>query len=226
MKSLIDRPIPTSAEGLKAFSLTFVQYDPTDRLLGKPMAIASLLPIFMIVSYLTIIAVRRDVLVALMFLGQLLNEGLNLIAKKSIKEPRPTGNGYGYPSSHSQFMTFFATFISLHIFLRLKYKRALWKPLLAFGNFAMAALVAYSRVHLFYHTYPQVVAGSLIGVVTGALWYFIADLILHPIIAKSGILDSYLAKWARIRDSRDIDDVVYHEYLGTLAAKKNRKKTR
>jgi dolichyldiphosphatase len=81
---------PTSADTLKSFSLTHVQYDPQDPL-GKLMAIAALIPLMLIVSYVTVIAVRRDVLATTMLFGQLLNEAINLVAKKTIKEGRPTG---------------------------------------------------------------------------------------------------------------------------------------
>ncbi len=81
---------------LASISLTHVQYDPTlePRLFTQFLAYCSLVPIFLIVSYVTLFTFRRDVATLLMFLGQLLNEGFNYILKTSIKEPRPTGSSY------------------------------------------------------------------------------------------------------------------------------------
>ena len=69
-------------------SLTSVQYDPSD-LLGKPLALVTLIPIFGIVSYLTNIVLSRDLTSILGLSGQLVNEILNALLKNYIQEPRP-----------------------------------------------------------------------------------------------------------------------------------------
>ena len=74
---------------LESFSLTHVQYSADD-IIGKPLAVASLVPIFILVSYATLLAAQRDMAHCIMLIGQLLNEIINASAKAMIKEPRPT----------------------------------------------------------------------------------------------------------------------------------------
>ncbi|RKO85671.1 hypothetical protein BDK51DRAFT_22339 [Blyttiomyces helicus] len=77
-------------DALASVSLTHVQYNADDPL-GLPMAYASLVPIAILVSYGTLIAFRRDLATIILLLGQLVNEVVNYIAKKTFKESRPTG---------------------------------------------------------------------------------------------------------------------------------------
>ncbi|KAJ2894654.1 hypothetical protein GGI21_005255, partial [Coemansia aciculifera] len=97
---------------LRSFGLTHFQYTDGDRL-GMVLALASLFPIFMIVMEVTIILSRREVAGLLLLAGQLANEAFNLLLKQVIREDRPhlhLGDGYGMPSSHAQFMGFFAMY--------------------------------------------------------------------------------------------------------------------
>ncbi|KAJ2844176.1 hypothetical protein GGI22_006967, partial [Coemansia erecta] len=58
----------------------------------------------------TIVLSRRETAGILLLAGQLTNEGFNLVLKGCIQQERPNlhlGDGYGMPSSHSQFMAFF-----------------------------------------------------------------------------------------------------------------------
>ena len=58
------------------------------------------------------------------FAGIFLNEGVNLVLKYIVREPRPTSPHtvsnleYGWPSSHSQFTWFFVTYIIFFIYFR------------------------------------------------------------------------------------------------------------
>ncbi|KAG9103525.1 hypothetical protein FRC07_009973 [Ceratobasidium sp. 392] len=101
-----------------------------------------------------------------MWAGQLANEAFNWVLKEIVRENRPGtshGDGYGFPSSHSQY-------------------------------------------HLTYHTPPQIIWGAVIGVCTGTLHYGVTELwpALRPDSSmaqlRSAILDSPIARWARIRD--------------------------
>ncbi len=74
----------------KSFHLTHVQYVEGDNK-GKLLALMTLSPLAIIVTYLTLIVFKRDWTSLIGFLGQVSNEGLNFILKKSIKEPRPFG---------------------------------------------------------------------------------------------------------------------------------------
>ena len=91
---------------LESFSLTHVVYTKGD-LIGKLLALGivdancsnftltictpvTLSPIFIIISYCSILMIRRDIQTVFLFLVQLLNVALNLTLKKIIKDPRPS----------------------------------------------------------------------------------------------------------------------------------------
>jgi dolichyldiphosphatase len=78
------------ASEMKAFSLTHVLYDPHQSPISTMFALITLTPIFLIVSYCTVILCRRELAGILMLVGQLANEAFNFILKKAIKEPRPS----------------------------------------------------------------------------------------------------------------------------------------
>jgi len=100
---------------LTTFRLTEVKYDPSDPL-GLVLAVASLLPIALLVAFPTLILFRRDLRTITFFAGQLANEALNMVLKRVLREPRPAGShreDYGMPSSHAQFSGFFAVYLIL-----------------------------------------------------------------------------------------------------------------
>ncbi|KAI9340049.1 phosphatidic acid phosphatase type 2/haloperoxidase [Zopfochytrium polystomum] len=212
---------PTTPTSLKPFSFTFVQYDPAD-LLGKPLAIASLLPQILIVVYLTLALSRRDILVASTALGQLLNEVLNLIVKNTIRQPRPTsflGKGYGMPSSHAQFMAFWAVNIALHFWIRVRPQPRLYKVLITLVVATAAVVVGYSRVHLYYHTASQVVTGIHLGTLCGTLWFLVTERVLLPAVTASRVVErSALLRWLRVRDTSRVGDLVRVEYEAVVRA--------
>ncbi|KAJ3202448.1 Dolichyldiphosphatase 1 [Entophlyctis luteolus] len=80
---------PLDAAGLKPFSYTYFVYREGDNL-GKLMALVSLTPVFIMVSYATLIATRRDVYLVAICLGQLVGEGVGAALKEYIRDPRPT----------------------------------------------------------------------------------------------------------------------------------------
>ena len=155
---------------MKSFDLTCLYYDEKD----IPMVLLSLLPIFLMVSYVTLIVVNRDWRVFSMLVGQLLNEGLNNILKRTIKEPRPPTSkkdGYGMPSSHSQFVWYFAIYGLLCLSVS---RQNPWIRLIyAMGMVGGATGVSISRVWLDYHTVDQVLVGASVGSVIGILWFYI-----------------------------------------------------
>ena len=56
-----------------------------------------------------------------MFAGQMGCEALNWVLKRFIREDRPAqmlGKGYGMPSSHAQFVAFFAVYLGLWVVVR------------------------------------------------------------------------------------------------------------
>lgn len=92
---------------LKSFALTHILYDPLHPL-SIPFTLLSLTPIFLFVSYFTLIIFDRRITVLALAAGSIANEILSLGLKRVLKGERPylgygeVGDGYGMPSSHSQ----------------------------------------------------------------------------------------------------------------------------
>lgn len=81
----------------------------------------ALVPQALCVVYATLIWSSREAEVALMFAGQLACEAVNFALKRLIKEERPRrihGKGYGMPSSHAQFVAFWALSLALFLLVR------------------------------------------------------------------------------------------------------------
>jgi dolichyldiphosphatase len=127
--------------------------------------------------------------------GFLLNEVINTCLKHSIKQARPEAcialglgicDSYGFPSSHSQCIWYYITAGWL---LQSRSMRShgnsvasarscsdatavrAQAALSCLVSAAAGIVVPASRVVLGYHSVMQVVAGSLMGMLTGAAWY-------------------------------------------------------
>lgn len=170
-----------------SLGLTHVQYDPSDPF-SKLFALVTLSPIFLLCSYVTIILLRRELTFINALIGQLACEGLNWGLKRLIKQPRPTdrlGAGYGMPSSHSQFLGFFAAFFLAHFYLNRPPKlkpRTLINSMRRFEHAIAMLLIAsisiltcYSRHHLHYHTPLQIILGLSIGLIFGGAYYYFTE---------------------------------------------------
>ncbi|KAJ5936777.1 hypothetical protein N7466_003227 [Penicillium verhagenii] len=172
---------------LASLSLTHVHYNPED-----PLSFASawlaLLPQALCVSYTTLIWATREMEVIMMFAGQLGCEALNFVLKRLIKEERPKemlGKGFGMPSSHAQFMTFFSVYLTFFLLFRHTPAYATSYPFLGtllrgavtLILLAVAGAVATSRIYLNYHTPRQVLAGCGAGVVCAFGWFVITGLL-------------------------------------------------
>ncbi|WAR31445.1 DOPP1-like protein, partial [Mya arenaria] len=135
----------------------------------------------LIVAFLTLVIFRRDLHTISYFAGLLLNEALNWLLKHTIRENRPQREisvlftEYGMPSSHAQFMYFFATYLVFFLFIRVyrnyKWVEDLWKYILILGGYTCATLVAYSS---------QVIWGGVVGLVLGCVWFAVVQIILTP----------------------------------------------
>lgn len=120
--------------------------------------------------------------------GVFLNSILNLVLKGIIKEPRPSEdpklfnialkhsirfkfvNGYphdifGMPSGHAE-SAFFST---IFIYLALKDIK------ITIGYLFIAVLIMYQRVLFKEHTFIQVFAGAIVGILFGGFIYFMAQ---------------------------------------------------
>jgi dolichyldiphosphatase len=117
------------------------------------------------------------------------------------------GNGYGMPSSHAQFVTFFSLYLSF--FLLFRHTPApstthtptplLERLALSIVACMCAGAVAASRVYLNYHTPKQVLVGCTAGAVIAVVW-FLFTTFLRRYGLINWALDNPLARALRMRD--------------------------
>ncbi|KAL1623003.1 hypothetical protein SLS56_008480 [Neofusicoccum ribis] len=202
---------------LASLSLTHVHYNPNDRF-SYLCAWLALVPQGLCVVYATLIWSSREAEVGLMFAGQMACEALNWGLKRLIKEERPRqmyGKGYGMPSSHAQFVSFFSLYLALFLLFRhvphptqthtpTTYAQRLALSLLALAS---AAAVAFSRIYLSYHTAKQVLVGCAAGAAFAVVWFGLTSW-----VRRSGllgwVLETGLARLFRIRDLVVEEDLV------------------
>ena len=80
----------TETRTVVPLNLFFVEYDEQDPV-GMFFAFLSLSPFFLVVSVLTLIVFKREFFTIFFFVGQLMNELGNNVAKVVIAQPRPFG---------------------------------------------------------------------------------------------------------------------------------------
>ncbi|KAJ3984539.1 PAP2-domain-containing protein [Lentinula detonsa] len=198
-----------------SLDLTHVLYDD-DSLLSLALALVTLSPILLMAAYASLAVQTREFLIIIMWAGQFANEGFNWILKRLYKEDRPDGslgNGYGFPSSHSQYMGYFSTFLICHLYFRHRFGSTgssfldqAWRIIVYVAVSAWGLSVAYSRYHLQYHTPYQILWGYGIGVVCGAACYGCFELIprLRPNSPlgqlKAFLVSNPISTWLQIRD--------------------------
>ena len=239
-------------------AVTHVYYSPHDPF-SLVSAYLALIPQALMVIYVTLIYARREIEVVLMFAGQLLCELANWILKRLIKEDRPKGTyfprswsswvdeveilgeGYGMPSSHSQFMAFFAVYVALYLLHRypsppsnnysLLYRtrktalviRLLQSTIVLCG----ASLVCMSRIYLRYHTPRQVIAGAGTGAFLGIAWY-----ISVIVLRSTGIVDWVLRwrvvemLWFKDGDIGSLEHDLYEEWMEWRAQRNKERATK
>ena len=134
-----------------------------------------------------------------------------LVLKHTLRQARPLARSsllheYGMPSSHSQFMWFFTTYMFLFLWVRLRHISNttiwvwIWKTAITAACLMAAIIVSVSRfkfllfikkekrifyffvfrIYLQYHTVFQVIVGALLGSVLGVLWFFFTQFVLTP----------------------------------------------
>lgn len=205
-------------------TLTLVEY-PKGDIFGKLLALISLTPFGIGSGFLTLILFRRDLHTITFFIGTLLSEVLNYCLKVTICEMRPTlGNRvvhgeYGMPSSHAQYVWFFATYVIYFVFIRLHHMNNntimenVSKLLIISSSVTMAVLVCFSRIYLQYHTWAQVLCGAFVGFVFATFWFAITYLILTPLFPQ--IVSWKISEFLLLRDTTLIPNVLWFEYTNT-----------
>ncbi|ESK96462.1 pap2 domain protein [Moniliophthora roreri MCA 2997] len=198
-----------------SLDLTHVLYDDNS-LLSLLLALVTLSPVLLMASYAALAVQTRELLIIVMWAGQFANEGFNYVLKHIIRQDRPNdlvGNGYGFPSSHSQYMGFFSTFLICHLYYRHRFTSTgyplvdiLWRFMIYVGLISWALGVAYSRYHLKYHSPPQILWGLAIGIISGFTLYISLEVIpkRYPKSLfgrfKALLISNPVSTWLQIRD--------------------------
>ena len=176
------------------FDDTLILYNPND-FLSIICVYLSLSPILLLTFYLSWLIITRELESIIVAGGQLINEFINKILKRLIKQPRPhislMGPGYGMPSAHSQFVGFLLSYWSLKLWLQWgtvpnKFKYNLYL-------FIFTITVCLSRVYLLYHTFDQIIIGYVIGILNGIIYFGAVGL-----VRQIGLVD-WLLKWPLCR---------------------------
>ncbi|KAF9354664.1 hypothetical protein BGX26_007501 [Mortierella sp. AD094] len=199
---------------LTSLSLTHVQFSGDD-IYSKIFAHLTLSPLAITCGYIAVMLTTRDLTVILMLAGQFLNECLNFVLKRWVKQARPTeylGDGYGMPSSHSQFMAYFASYMVILMYRSGVSSGAVSPHLVSVVVVIWSSLVIYSRVHLYYHTWQQVVAGSLCGCLFAVGYYFFVQKFLRSRGMQDWMLDNSFARYVYLVDREQIDHVYQREW--------------
>ncbi|EIW58559.1 PAP2-domain-containing protein [Trametes versicolor FP-101664 SS1] len=208
----LEEPVVVSSAAL---DLTYVLYNDSS-VLSHILALLTLTPILLNPAYAALAVWTRELLFFEMWAGQMLCECFNYVLKHIIQEERPNqnlGDGYGFPSSHSQWMGYFASFLILHFTLRHRWTPTGFRTLdLARDVFlyafilAWAGAVAFSRYYLSYHSIPQVLWGFGIGVAFGTTYYMLVEHIPtrrpNSLLGefRTALLANPVSTWFRIRD--------------------------
>lgn len=177
-------------------------------------------PILLMASYAALAVMSREYLILAMWAGQFAGEALNLVIKHLIKQERPIdsiGSGYGFPSSHSQYMAYFCTFLMLHLYFRHRFSSTgskavdvIWRLCVYSGLLLWTGLVAYSRYYLGYHNLHQIFWGLVIGSSLGAFVYTFAQLLptWYPQSLlgqfKAWLISNPVSTWVQLRDGWDV----------------------
>ncbi|KAG1795114.1 uncharacterized protein HD556DRAFT_1366091 [Suillus plorans] len=200
-----------------SLDLTHVLYDPSSDT-SLVLALLTLSPILLMPAYAVLAVYTRELTIINMWTGQLLSEGLNLALKHIFKQERPVDgrlhlNGYGFPSSHSQYMGYFSAFLICHVYFRHRFASTgsivfdqLFRIVVYLGLAAWCAIVAYSRLNLLYHTPHQVKWGVMIGLVLGVSHYVCTELLSAKFPdsmfgrIRFAIVNHPISVWLQLRD--------------------------
>nr|VDD34773.1 unnamed protein product [Brassica oleracea] len=140
---------------LKAVTLTHVRYRRGDQL-GHFLAWISLVPVFISLGgFVSHFLFRRELQGIFFGVGLVISQFINEFIKTTVEQARPETcalleacDSHGWPSSHSQFMFFFATYFSLMGCKGIGFwfgLRSRW--ILNLLHWCLAVVTMYSRVY-------------------------------------------------------------------------------
>lgn len=212
---------------LRAVTLTHVRYQTGDQL-GHFLAWVSLIPVFITFGgFISHFLFRRELQGMFFALGLLISHIISDTIKLFVKEARPTTcimlemcDSHGWPSSHSQYMFFFAIYFTLSTYKRygIILRRQMW--VVGIVVWPLAFLTMYSRVYLGYHTVGQVCAGASLGFFLGGVWFWMVNSTIKnkvfPIIEESSI-----GRLFYIKDTSHISNLLEFEYENARAARRH-----
>ncbi|KAL8214462.1 hypothetical protein R6Q57_003911 [Mikania cordata] len=211
---------------LRAVTLTHVRYQKGDQL-GHFLAWVSLVPVFISLGgFVSHFIFRRELQGMFFALGLLISQFISDSIKLAVQEARPETcimlemcDSHGWPSSHSQYMFFFATYFTLLTYKKfgIILRRQMW--VVGLVVWPLALLTMYSRVYLGYHTVGQVFAGASLGIVLGGVWFWVVNSrIKHVFLA---IEESSIGRWFYIKDTSHIPNLLEFEYQNARAARRH-----
>lgn len=211
---------------LKAVTLTHVRYQKGDQL-GHFLAWVSLVPVFISLGgFVSHFIFRRELQGIFFALGLLISQFINEFIKTSVQQARPETcallemcDSHGWPSSHSQYMFFFAVYFTLLTSKGIGFWDSKNNLILNFIIWSLAFLTMYSRVYLGYHTMAQVFAGATLGIFLGASWFRVVNSILIQYFPA--IEESAFGRQFYIKDTSHIHNVLKFEYDNARAAREN-----
>ncbi|XP_061350556.1 lipid phosphate phosphatase gamma [Gastrolobium bilobum] len=217
---------PTTPSPLKAVTLTHVRYRRGDRL-GYFLAWVSLVPVFISLGgFVSHFIFRRELQGMFFAVGLIISQFINEFIKTSVQQARPetcalleTCDSHGWPSSHCQYMFFFATYLTLLFSNGIGFWGFRNNIVLNVITWSLAWLTMYSRVYLGYHSVAQVVAGTALGVFLGAVWYWVVNTVLFPYFPA--IEESAFGRRFYLKDTSHIPNVLKFEYEKARAERRN-----
>ncbi|KAM0065588.1 putative phosphatidate phosphatase [Helianthus debilis subsp. tardiflorus] len=211
---------------LRAITLTHVRYQTGDHI-GHFLAWISLIPVFISLGgFVSHFIFRRELQGIFFAFGLLIAQFISDSIKLFVQQARPDTcimlemcDSHGWPSSHSNYMFFFATYFTL-----LTYQRydMILKKQMSFACFVvwpLAVLTMWSRVYLGYHTVGQVCAGASLGMFLGLVWFWVVNAKIKKRFLA--IEESSIGRWFYIKDTSHIPNLLEFEYENARAARRH-----
>ncbi|KAL7617382.1 lipid phosphate phosphatase gamma [Lactuca sativa] len=221
-----DQFTPSMSNQLRAVTLTHVRYRRGDQL-GHFLAWISLVPVFISLGgFISHFMFRRELQGMFFAIGLLIAQFISDSIKLVVKQARPETcvllemcDSHGWPSSHSNYMFFFATYFTLLTYYKLEilFRKQMW--IVGFVVWPLAVLTMYSRVYLGYHTVGQVFAGASLGLFLGGVWFWVVYCKIRRCFPA--IEESSIGRLLYLKDTSHIPNILEFEYENARGARRH-----